>query len=367
MERKYTLDELVHLAETQGSLEGVSGVIVRLYESGTPTSLDLLLNLALSDYGGITYKSDYQMISIIGTVYWGAVGLRKLGERAIANNGFRAITNVTSFLSHVSSKTLNEFASTYRNFENVQQLDLSSDKYLTEELVSTAKEVLIALIQSVEKENTFPMGIIHNLGWGANEIAQEHVFAALMARWFNFSPIGLDNYQKLVSNSKTTESEVHNFLKSAPYVLEPFHAQIWSKPKFGEKLIPDFLIRSMDNNYTIVEIEQPSFSIITKSGELSAKATHAKRQALDFRNWAINNSLYAIQTYKNIYRPFCLVVIGNESTLSAMQAERLKQENESTQGVLKIVGFDWLYARAKATFDNIVKFGFERNTFKSVS
>jgi hypothetical protein len=48
----------------------------------------------------------------------------------------------------------------------------------------------------------------------------------------------------------------------------------------------------MDNNYTVVEIEKPDFAIITKSGELSAKTTHAKRQVLDFRDWAINNNLY---------------------------------------------------------------------------
>lgn len=367
MEKNYTLEELVYLAESKGSLEGLSNVIVRLYESGTSGSLDLLLNLAMSDYGGVTYKSDYQMISILGTLHWGKAGLQRLGERAIANNGFRAINNITSFLSHLSSKTLIELNRTYGSFENVRQLDLASINYTTDELIETAKKILIEVIQVVEKERAFPMGIINNIGFGVNEAAQEHVFAALMARWFNFSPVGLDNYQKILASETTTETEVHNFLKAAPYILEPFHAQIWSKPRFGEKLVPDFLIRSMDDNYTIVEIEQPSFSILTKSGELSAKTTHAKRQALDFRDWVVNNRLYAAQTYKNIYRPFCLVVIGVESQLDEMQIQRLRQENESTQGLLKIVGFDWLYQRARSTIDNIVKYGFEKNSFKQVN
>ncbi|MBK8522464.1 MAG: DUF4263 domain-containing protein [Chitinophagaceae bacterium] len=146
-------------------------------------------------------------------------------------------------------------------------------------------------------------------------------------------------------------------------MLEPFHAQIWSKPKFGESLIPDFLIRSMDNNYTVVEIEQADFSIMTKAGELSAKTTHAKRQALDFRDWAINNGLYASRKFPGIYRPYCLVVIGRENELDEMQSQRLMQENESTQGVLKIVGFDWLLKRAQQTLDNLINFGFNRHTF----
>ena len=49
-----------------------------------------------------------------------------------------------------------------------------------------------------------------------------------------------------------------------------------------------------------------------------------------------------------------------------MQTNRLKQENESTQGILKIVGCDWLLSRAKSTLDNMVKFGFERQTFQEV-
>lgn len=120
----------------------------------------------------------------------------------------------------------------------------------------------------------------------------------------------------------------------------------------------------MDNSYTIVEIEQADFPIMTKAGELSAKTTHAKRQAMDFRDWAINNNLYTAKKYSGIYRPYFLVVIGRESELNEMQAQRLKQENESTQGILKIVGFDWLLSRAKSTLDYMVNFGFERQTFQ---
>ena len=105
---------------------------------------------------------------------------------------------------------------------------------------------------------------------------------------------------------------------------------------------------------------------MTSAGELSSKTTHAKRQALDFRDWAINNKLYAENIYKDIYRPFCLVVIGRESDSNDMQMQRLKQENESTQGILKIVGFDRLYNRAKSTFDNLIKYGFEKNTFREI-
>ncbi len=176
----------------------------------------------------------------------------------------------------------------------------------------TAKETLIDVVKSVETKGEFPMGITNNFGFAINENAAEHVFAALIARWFNFSSAGLQAFSDLVNTAKRPEIDYQNFLIANPYILEPFHAQIWSKPKFGEDLIPDFVIRSMDNTYTVVEIEQADFPIMTKAGELSAKTTHAKRQAMDFRDWAINNNLYASKRCEGIYRPFCLVVIGQE-------------------------------------------------------
>lgn len=366
MEEKISLAEQVELAETKGSLEDISELIVNLYQQNDDEALDLCVKLAMSDFGGITFKMDFQNIAALGTLHWGPKGIVRLGQATIKTKSFRPINNVTNLLSHISSKSLADFMFAKFNFMNVTQLDLSSDKYKTPDWTKTAKEVLIEVVRSVETEEKFPIGITNNLGFAINEDASEHVFAALIARWFNFSTTGLQAFSELINASGKPEIDFQNFLVSNPYILEPFHAQIWSKPKFGEDLIPDFLIRSMDNSYTVVEIEQADFPIMTKAGELSAKTTHAKRQAMDFRDWAINNNLYASKKYPGIYRPYCLVVIGKESELNEMQAQRLKQENESTQGILRIVGFDWLLNRAKSTLDNMVNFGFDRQTFQEV-
>lgn len=364
MEEILSLEKQVELAETKGSLEDVSELITKLYEKNDNEALDLCVRLAMSDFGGITFKMDFQNIVALGTLHWGPKGIIRLGEATIKANSFRPINNVSNLVSHISSKTLTDFMFSKFNLKNIIQLDLSSEKYKTDEWTKTAKKVLIDLVKSVETEEKFPIGITNNIGFSINENASEHIFAALIARWFNFSPTGLQAFSDLVNTLGKPEIAYQNFLTANPYILEPFHAQIWSKPKFGEDLIPDFLIRSMDNTYTVVEIEQADFAIMTKAGELSAKTTHAKRQAMDFRDWAINNNLYASKKYPGIYRPYCLVVIGKEAELNEMQAQRLKQENESTQGILKIVGFDWLLSRAKSTLDNIVNFGFERQTFQ---
>jgi hypothetical protein len=364
MSEKLSIEKLVDLAEEKGSLEGVSQVIVELYRQNDAQALEYCIRLAMSDYGGITFKAEFQNLGVLGTLHWGPPGIKKLGETAIKVNSYRAIDNVTRFLSYISSKSLADFPLMNASLPNIKLLDISSKKYHVNDWTKTAKEVLIDVVKSVETEEKFPIGITNNIGFTTNENAQEHVFAALIARWFNFSSNGLKDFSDLLGNKGKGETDYQNFLVTNPYILEPFHAQIWSKPRFGESLVPDFLIRSMDNNYTVIEIEQPDFPIMTKSGELSAKTTHAKRQVLDFRDWAINNNLYASRKFPGVYRPYCLVVIGREAELDEMQAQRLKQENESTQGVLRIVGFDWLLNRARMTLDNLVNFAFDRQTFK---
>lgn len=357
----------VQKAHDVGTLEDISMLIIDLYKQNDQEALDYCIDLAMSEFGGITMKMEFQNIAILGVLHWGIVGLKKLGEATIKTNSYRSINNATRLLSYISSSQLSDFSFGKHNLPNVKYLDLKNDKFKTTEWKNAAKEILIDIVKSVETEESFPSSIMLNIGLGAtNEFAQEHVFAALMARWFNFSNSGLKTFEKLVLSLNNKEIVYQNFLKSNPYILEAFHAQIWAKPKLGEILIPDFVIRSIDNNYSVVEIEQADFPIMTKSGELSSKTVHAKRQALDFRDWCINNHLYAKERFPQIYRPSCLVVIGRESDLNEMQRQRLRQENESTQGILKIVGYDWLLDRAKATLENLVEYGFNRSTYRNV-
>jgi hypothetical protein len=357
----------VKKAHNQGSFEDVSLLIVELYKQNDQKSLDLCVELAMSEFGGITMKVEFQNIATLGVLHWGIYGLKKLGEATINTNRYRPINNTTRLLSYISSGQLPKFLFANFSLPSIKHLQIESSKFKTNEWKNAAKEILIDVVKSVEKEESFPASIMLNIGMGGtNENAQEHVFAALVARWFNFSNSGLQSFSNLVSSTEKKEIDYQNFLKNNPYILEPFHAQIWSKPKLGEYLIPDFVIRSMDNNYSVVEIEQADFPIMTKSGELSSKTVHAKRQALDFRDWCINNHLYAKERFPEIYRPSCLVIIGRESSLNDIQRHRLKQENESTQGILKIVGYDWLLERAKSTLENLVEYGFNRGTYRNI-
>ncbi|UEG53432.1 DUF4263 domain-containing protein [Mucilaginibacter daejeonensis] len=344
--------------ETGNNLDDLNKILLELYryEDG----LRYVIKLAVDDYGGYTYKGELQNVALLGALKWGIDGLKAIENITIAKQGYRYILNATSLLSHISSCTLAKYYNFLHHLECLKVLNLEGNEFKSTSWVASAKNILLNITTSVDKASDFPIGLVTNLQKWDNPPAQHHLFAAMLLRWFNLNSYGLEQFKEVISRKSVSEEDCHTILKNNPYIIEPFNAQVWSKPRFGAKLVPDFLIRSMDDTYTVIEIEKPTDPILTAGGELHSKATHAKRQALDFQHWVNKNNAYASQDFPNIFSPMCLVIIGLEHTLNDKQKERLKQENESTQGRLRIVGFDWIYNRAKATLDNLVNFGFEK-------
>ena len=88
-------------------------------------------------------------------------------------------------------------------------------------------------------------------------------------------------------------------------------------------------------------------SYIKENVPYSSFATQTKKQALDFIDWAVNNRLYALQKYPQMYRPFDLIIIDRETSLTSIQVQYLKPENEPTQGIVKLRGLilpSYIYA-----------------------
>jgi hypothetical protein len=71
MKEEISLSEQVELAKVKGSLEEFSNLIIKLYEQNDDETLDLCIELAMSDFGGITHKSDFQNTAALGTLHWG--------------------------------------------------------------------------------------------------------------------------------------------------------------------------------------------------------------------------------------------------------------------------------------------------------
>lgn len=351
---RYAVDKFI---EGGGALDTMEKILSDLVSEGDEEALNLIIKMAEDDYGGFTYKAFLQNYACISTLLWKIQGIDALVSMTIKNPSFRNVSNVTDLLSHLAASRL-EFHHYYNSLKNrnpVNILEISEN----EEISLKAREGMVEIAKQIEKEELFPIGLLNGMQFSHPDV-QSMQFAVMMTRWFHFSKKGIEDFNDKI-HKKYHEKVYHDSIDNNRILLEPFAAKIWSKPRFGENFVPDFLIRSIDDSYTIVEIEKPYQPIITKDGNLSSEATHAKKQVLNFRDWVIGNHLYAKDKFPGIWRPFGLVVIGLEKNLNQDQKNRLSQENESTQGQLKVVGFDWLYNRALSSFNNWIKFGFERN------
>ncbi len=344
----------------EGGMDSMEAILTDLVKDKKTESLKFVIKMAEDDYGGITYKDEFQNFALLASLNWHIEGIEGLTSMAIKNPSYRNLLNVSNLFSHLAASKL-EFYTYYNSLRVRSPISFLDIKELSssEDVKLKAREGLVQIAREVEKDDLFPIGLFNHTLQLSHPDVQSMQFAALVTRWFHFNKQDLEDYYELIHQEHDEQIYHENIIKNK-ILLEPFAAKIWSKPRFGERLVPDFLIRSIDDSYTVVEIEKPYLNIITQGGNLSAEATHAKKQVLDYRDWAITNNLYAKNEFPEIWRPFGLVVIGLEEKLTKEQKERLRQENESTQGVVKIVGFDWLYKRAISSFNNWLKFGFER-------
>ena len=183
--------------------------------------------------------------------------------------------------------------------------------------------------------------------------ATKNLCHALALRSIAVGPRVLATYHKLMAEKDKDEPTFQHFFEAHPLLLDSRAFQVWGKPDLHGKLEPDFVIRRYDNSYAIVEIETPAKLLITKKGQLSAQATNAIGQVLEYREFLLNHLTAAKQAFPKFGTPSGLVVVGLESSLDVRQKDVLRSENQSRSDI-RIVGFDALAINAKAITSNVV-------------
>ncbi|OCL26609.1 hypothetical protein U472_11535 [Orenia metallireducens] len=368
MDVRKMIDKIIN--QDDWSTKDFEMVLLKCLESKDSVGLNNIMLLVDNEYKQTYPDKEYIFCSVMSAMLWEEEGLKLLSKLVINTKKSKVISAILRVFSHIAGYSLNElidrYIKSYFSSKICEKLN-NNNCYRNKSFVNDVRRELVNLVTSFDSDDLIPIDLylsFHTLLASSyindNKKAFNNFGYALSSRWFRLNDKVLDEYNNLINQDNLYEELVHKYLEKHPYILDSFYANIWSKPKLGEKLIPDFIIKQMDDNYTVVEIEKPTDIIINKNGNLNSKVTHAIRQALEYREWIISNNLYARKTFDNIWRPFCLVVIGMESSLNEEQIARLKQENESRKGVVKIVGFDWLYNRAKTVLKNIVNTTFSR-------
>ena len=223
------------------------------------------------------------------------------------------------------------------------------------DLALAARRHLHELVLSVENDNEIALdaGIVLFSLSIKDPHALRSLSHALALRSIAVGHRVLAAYDRLMAEADDKEPSFQNFFESHPLLLDPRAFQVWGKPDLHGRFEPDFVIRSYDNSYVVVEIETPAKRLVTRRGQLSADATHAINQVLEYQDYLRSHITEASRVFPKFTSSTGLVVVGRESSLNTRQKSVLRMENQSRHEI-RIVGFDALADTANAVTRNVI-------------
>ena len=310
--------------------------------------------LAGDMYGGDTYNLLLKAPAAYCLLAWGQDGLKVLVENALNRPNSKNVTLAFRLLSSMADGNGPPLEGMFLSDSDLRKavshavgdwgsLKLPARSLLNELMLSLEDDAHVAISAG---GSLFTLALM-------DEGAIKNLSHALALRWVAVGPIVLSHYNDLLARRGDDESAFHSFFEDHPLLLHPRAFQVWGKPDFHGRLEPDFIIRTYDNRYVVVEIETPAKRLVTMQNQLSADATHAIRQVLQYQEYLRTHIDAASEAFPEFSTPAGLVVIGQESPLSDEQKAVLRWENQSRTDI-RIVGFDTLADTAKATTDNVI-------------
>jgi hypothetical protein len=136
--------------------------------------------------------------------------------------------------------------------------------------------------------------------------------------------------------------------------LDPLATKVYSKVPFGSDYIPDFVVRRLDDEYLVVEIEKTSDRLFTQEGNIHHELAEPLRQIRDFQSWVDDHGAYARSKYPGIKRPYGVIVIGKDELLGTGGRNILMRENLQRRAEVQILTYDDLLNRATRIYENLL-------------
>ena len=326
-----------------------------LYDCVSAQTLDGLTAaqlLAEDMYGRITFNFELKFPAACCLVAWREQGLQALLEMTQRTQTTKNYSLAFQILSTLSARR--QLPTSWLN----DQLRTLIEASITDwnEISTAARITLNELALSIPSDDdaAFYASIPMQSLSVTEPTAVRPIFMAMCARWLSVGPGTLSEYQGLLKCHPNDEPAFHRFFETHSQLLDPMVLDVWSKPDLHGEAEPDFVIRRIDGTYLVVEIETPAKILVTKNAQLSANATQAVAQVLNYQEFLNRRSTEASNTFPQFQPPDCLVVIGLQQPLSQRQKRALRLQNGSHAG-LQIVGFDWLAERAQTLARNVVE------------
>lgn len=237
----------------------------------------------------------------------------------------------------------------------------SLSRPLCDETIRASQYAIRRIVLNAATEERYFDLLMHFIGQGRlessaisedeNKRFKSHVFQILSESRIRISADLLTEFSEMIEASLPEES-YQRFLTKNPVFLDPLASSVISKQKLGLEHITDFVIRSLNDKYLLVEIEKPNDSIFTQSDNMSAVFTHAFGQVLDFQQWIDSNVAYAQKLMPLVSSPRGLLVIGRQLGFTNKRREKLHRFNVNSASI-SVMTFDDILHQAQRLYQNI--------------
>lgn len=337
-----------------GHQHELNSLLLDCVNSKSLEGLVAVKRLARDMYGGIRLNLLLKAPAAYCLLAWREEGFKALVETALEENTSKNFSRALQLLASLTTGSPPpQIISFTKEPALIQAVEDAVGNWA--DLATSAQQRLNELVMNISDDNDAALfsGISLMQLSMIEPSAVKHLTLALSLRWISVGPAILEAYEQLLFEQASNEPAFQVFFERNPLFLDPMAFEIWTQPDFHGKKEPDFVIQRSDNSYVVVEIEIPSKPLMTKGNQLSADATHAITQVLEYRSFLLERFSDASMTFPNFSVPTGLVVIGMDQSLNSEQLSALRRENEIRHSIT-IVGFDTLAAKAKAISQNMM-------------
>ena len=351
-----TLIERARSFAENGNPEELTQLLVDCVATGNSEGLVAVQLLARARYGGDSLSLLLKAPAAYCLLAWRQDGIKALVENALEEPTFRNYSLAFDLLSVTTAgrepDSISWWPSDLQLREAVSSAVGDWGK-LGVVALSNLNELMLSIEDDAHAAISAGMSLTRIAVRDQPQHAIKNLSHSLALRSIAVGPGVLAAYDGLLSEKGDDETIFQSFFESHPLMLDPRAFQVWAQPDLHGRLKPDFIIRTYEDNYVIVEIETPAKRLVTKRGNLGSDATHAVDQVLEYQDYLGTHIAEASASFPQFTNSTGLVIVGRESSLNARQKEVLRRVNQSRPNI-RIVGFDALADTSKAVTSNVI-------------
>jgi hypothetical protein len=338
--------------------------LIDLLSSLDPKRIDEHLSLArrAPDRLRDSYYLEYP--AAMGLLAYGAPGIDALYKLSISKDGPGAGAAAQALISAATNEhrwILGELTITASYLDDAAVLGLlgAVERNIRDPAVSAlAREALSRAVHHFLTQRSgygslsYLLSIPGVMGQGTKDV-EDLIIESIARSALQISDPLCDELESMIGRG-LAERAYQSWFEAHPAFLDPLASSVVERQPLAEKWKTDFVIRRLDDEYLLVEIEKPQDSPFTAYPRPTRSLSHALAQILNWFAWLEDHISYAqANDFPGIHAPTGMVVIGRRSELSKEQSRMLGALNDQLYPRIRVLTYDDVLSNARNILRNL--------------